>query len=100
MKCQSCPHHVRHGKPSANGKTIEFSNACGLKLRKTEDQKRRFTEFSCESFPFAEKFDYMQCKVYLDIFKSGIRRNDALPTKDFQYSEALSGISITDMELL
>jgi hypothetical protein len=100
MNCRTCPHHVRHGKPSANGKSIEFKNSCGLKMRVSPDGKRRPGPTDCENYPFDSNFDYMGCGTYLDVFKSGIRRNDVIPTKDFQYSEALSGTSITEMELL
>jgi hypothetical protein len=54
----------------------------------------------CKHFPFPKIFDYMECQVYLGTFKSASRKNDVIPTQDFQYSDVLNGSSITDMELL
>ena len=54
----------------------------------------------CESLPFTKGFDYFGCRVYKLTFQSGAQRNDVVPTRDVQYSEMLSGNSITDMELL
>src|SRR5690606_38329328 len=54
----------------------------------------------CTHFPFPSVFDYMECPTYIETFKAAGRKNDVVPTKDIQFSEALSGSSITDMELL
>jgi hypothetical protein len=113
---------VRHGHADKAG-NIVFDDICGLKVKALEkdegdklapkrgperkaatvivrDPKRFTKEQECTEVPFSESFDYMACSVYISTFKSGIRKNDVVPTKDFQYSEALSGGSITDMELL
>jgi hypothetical protein len=100
MSCKTCPHHVRHGKPSNDGKNIEFNDSCGLRMRQTDEPPKVILDPECTQYPFSKSFDYMQCHIYLDIFKSGVRRNDVIPTKDFQYSAALQGGSITDLELL
>lgn len=123
MSCKRCPHHVRHGHADKSG-NIVFDDICGLKVKALErdelgdkpaprrgperkaatavvrDPKRFTKEQECTEVPFNESFDYMMCPVYIKTFKSGHRKNDVIPTKDFQYSEALSGGSITDMELL
>ena len=96
MMCKKCPHHIRHGKLAADGKNIEFTDRCGL-LMKLE---KRPKDVDCKKYPFTKGFDYLSCEVYQDIFKPAGNRNDVVPTKDFQYSDALSGSSITDMELL
>ena len=57
-------------------------------------------EQECLHFPFPKIFDYIECKIYQETFKSSARKNDVIPTKDIQYSDVLSGSSITDMELL
>jgi len=93
MNCKKCPHHVRHGQAAADGKTIEFKNRCGLRMR---EQKQE----DCVNYPFPSGFEYTACSVYLDTFKSVGQRNDVVPTSDFQYSDKLSGTAITDMELL
>ena len=93
MLCKRCPHHVRHGVGATSGKGIEFQDRCGLKMR--EDRN-----FPCKHYPFASVFDYATCDVYQTTFKSVGRRNDVVPTKDFQYSDAFAAASITDMELL
>jgi hypothetical protein len=128
MSCLRCPHHVRHGQMSLDKKTLTFTDICGLKTKAQdrEDEairerlalaadpmerkvpakdivrpKRRHTkELECINYPFPAKFEYRHCQVYVDTFKSTEQKNDVLPTKDFQYSEALMGGSITDMELL
>ena len=92
MLCKKCPHHVRHGQVASGG-GIEFKDKCGIKMRRNE-------VLDCIHFPFPQVFDYTGCEVYLATFKSGGLRNDVVPTKDFQYSDVLSGNSITDMELL
>ncbi len=98
MQCRRCPHFVRHGKAAADGKSIEFRELCGLKMKTPTPNGRE--DQNCTKHPFDSHFDYMACDVYISIFKSGVRRNDVLPTQDFQFSEALTGNSITDMELL
>jgi hypothetical protein len=93
MLCKKCPHHVRHGQVGADGKTIEFKNRCGLKMRGQES-------LDCKHFPFASGFDYTACDYYLHTFKTAGQLNDAIPTSDFQYSDKLATNSITEMELL
>jgi len=93
MLCKKCPHHVRHGSLAADGKNIIFKDRCGLKMKATEDQE-------CKNYPFPKVFDYTDCGVYRQTFKSGGQRNDVVPTSDFQYSDALNTQSITEMELL
>ena len=34
MACNRCPHFVRNGKPSKDGKSIEFSDNCGLLIKR------------------------------------------------------------------
>lgn len=98
MQCRRCPHFVRHGKAGADGKSIEFRDLCGLKL-KSSPQSGEDAQ-SCANYPFSDGFDYMGCNVYVDTFKSSVRKNDVQPTQDFKFTEALGGASITDMELL
>lgn len=93
MQCKKCPHHVRHGQAGADGKSIEFKNRCGLKMR---EQKT----LDCDKYPFPSGFDYRLCDQYLETFKSGTQRNDVIPTSDFQYNENFASASISDMELL
>lgn len=93
MLCKRCPHHVRHGFLGKDGKSIEFKERCGLKMKTAQDQE-------CINHPFPKSFNYTECAVYLHTFKSGGQRNDVVPTSDFQYSDALNQQSITDMELL
>ncbi len=124
MLCKRCPHLVRHGQYNLETKEIEFKNLCGLVLKKNmapdlmaEEAKpvkgpkkpikrpgaKKAEEESpviCENYPFPAVFDYIECTVYQETFKSASRKNDVIPTKDFQYSDILSGSSITDMELL
>ncbi len=127
MLCKRCPHLVRHGQLGADKKTIEFRNLCGLRVKQQLATEQAQTEASnarkgakkaaakanearpsippsamqeCVNFPFPDVFDYIECNVYQSTFKSSTRKNDVIPTKDFQYSDALSGTSITDMELL
>lgn len=123
MLCKRCPHLVRHGQMAADQKTIEFRNMCGLLMRAergdepeaskaprrgpkkqptTAVQKKKplTADKTCQHFPFPNVFDYMECHTYIETFKAAGRKNDVVPTKDFQFSEALSGSSITDMELL
>ncbi len=125
MLCKRCPHLVRHGQLGADGKSIEFQNVCGLLVRaeRAEDLSRMEAaggkgakkgpkkpaavkkkapgpDKTCTHFPFPAVFDYIECTTYQTTFKSAARKNDVVPTKDFQYSDVLSGSSITDMELL
>ncbi len=122
MLCKRCPHLVRHGQLASDRKNIEFKNICGLILKaetalenpqaetaparrgpkkaSTTPKKKSEKNMDCGHFPFPAVFDYIDCKVYLETFKTVGRRNEIIPTTDFQYSDALSGSSITDMELL
>ncbi len=122
MLCKRCPHLVRHGQYNQDTKEIEFKNLCGLVMKKNmapdlmpEDLKAKGPKkpikrpskkaeeelsVTCVNFPFPSVFDYIECSVYQETFKSASRKNDVIPTKDFQYSDVLSGSSITDMELL
>ncbi|MDA9951151.1 hypothetical protein N9D31_01125 [Oligoflexaceae bacterium] len=99
MSCKRCPHYVRHGRAAADGKSIEFRDLCGLKLKKLEEDKKAFSDEVCVSLPFPEDFDHHFCSVYQHVFQSGIKRNGVNP-RDMQYSENLTAGSITDMELL
>ncbi len=108
MSCNRCPHHVRHGQIGADS-TVQFKDVCGLVVKqggKHDDSKGRQRSVKvarsseCIHYPFKEGFDYMMCEIYVETFKSVGRKNDVVPTKDFQYSEAFSGGSIADMELL
>jgi len=98
MLCRRCPHHVRHGKAAADGKSIEFRDLCGLKTKRNELEKNPIDP-SCENVPFSSQFEYINCGYYQATFKSGHHKNDVLP-KDFQYSDQFSSGSITDMDLL
>ena len=91
MSCKRCPHHVRHGLPSKNGKTVEFTEKCSLMMEQAQD---------CVNFPFPKVFDYMGCNIYQQVFKTTISRNDVIPTRDFQYSDNISNKTLTDMDLL
>lgn len=93
MSCRKCPHHVRHGKVGADGKSIEFTSRCGLRMKANEAQ-------DCAHYPFKSGFEYTVCDIYLATFKTPGQRNDVIPTSDFQYSDKMSGNSITEMELL
>jgi hypothetical protein len=114
---------VRHGQLGEDNKTIEFKNLCGLIVKqqilrengpeintmkknqrkpqkKSTKKSENELEQECQHYPFPEIFDYIECETYQSTFKSASRKNDVIPTKDFQYSDALNGSSITDMELL
>lgn len=93
MLCKRCPHHVRHGKVAADGKSIEFQDRCGLKMKQQGDHL-------CNHYPFPKVFDYIDCETYKATFKSNGMRNDVVPTSDFQYSDNFNSQPITDMELL
>ena len=119
MKCKKCPHLVKHGQVSDTG-DIEFKSMCGLAMKrqvfevygdpnKRPGRKGAKTKLApvtptekeiCIQAPFPEYFDYFECSTYQGTFKSTSRKNDVIPTKDFQYSDSLSGSSITEMELL
>lgn len=122
MNCKRCPHHVRHGKVAEDRTTIAYTDLCGLKVKQLQDHEpqakktrgrgRPVAEVSkkktmtsedntdCIHHPFPSEFDYFICKVYQETFESKGFKNGVIPTKDFQYSERLAGISVTDMELL
>jgi hypothetical protein len=84
---------VRHGQLASDAKTIQFQDRCGLKMKDS-------CAADCTKIPFPKGFNYFECDVYLNKFKTPGMRNDVMPTSDFQYSDALSPTSITDMELL
>ena len=127
MLCRRCPHLIRHGYLAEDGKNFEFRHICGLLARarrldetakeggapvpqkkmvkKVVEKPKRATNTSeeavaCESYPFPKVFDYIECPTYQQHFKTTARKNDVVPTKDFQYSDVLNSGSITDMELL
>jgi len=93
MVCKKCPHLVRHGQAAADGKSIEFKNRCGLKMRVQQVH-------DCSHYPFGKNFDYGTCDVYLATFKTAGQSNEVMPTSDFQYSDQLASNPITEMELL
>ena len=120
MLCKRCPHLVRHGQLDKD-QNIEFRSLCGLAIKQTlmeeglldtkKPQRKGAKKASpikvdmsiqqtCLHHPFPKVFDYIECSIYQGTFKSSTRTNDVVPTKDFQYSDALSTSSITDMELL
>jgi len=78
---------------AADKKNIEFKDRCGLKMKENSDR-------TCEHYPFPKSFDYTGCEIYITTFKTAGIRNDVVPTKDFQYSDAFHSTAITDMELL
>lgn len=121
MGCRRCPHHVRHGYMSKDGKSLEFKDLCGLRIKQTQDPelikknrgrgrpavegvKRKTIPagscIDCTHYPFPELFDYFVCDVYQDTFASKGLKNDVVPTKDFEFSETMVGASLTEMELL
>lgn len=122
MGCSRCPHHVRHGQVTSDGKSLQFKNLCGLRVKQAQDPeiqlkkprgrgrppvetiKRKSlppgSSTECSKYPFSNQFDYVACEIYQEVFETKGRGNGAVPTKDFQYSESLSGMSVTDMELL
>ena len=122
MLCKRCPHLVRHGQLGSDKETIEFRSLCGLAIKQAIidegggiDPKKAprkgakkaapsnidmSAQQECLHHPFPKVFDYIECSIYQGTFKSSSRTKDVMPTKDFQYSDALSGSSITDMELL
>jgi hypothetical protein len=125
MHCRRCPHLVRHGQLADDKQTIEFKNLCGLVIKQQLQKEQgidaanqgkkpskkvvkkneevhldSIKQHECQYFPFPKFFDYIDCETYQSTFKSSSRKNDVVPTRDFQYSDALTGSSITDMELL
>ncbi|MBP9706028.1 MAG: hypothetical protein KBD78_00185 [Oligoflexales bacterium] len=100
MTCvRKCPHYIRHGYLAQDGKTIQFKDMCGLSMRKTEIPRPKVAEQECSHHPFVKGFEYSSCATYLAVFKTGDQRNNASPTSDFQFSDALAGGSLADMEL-
>ena len=123
MSCNRCPHHVRQGLPGDDGTSIVFKDLCGLRVKQAQDPETmkikgrgrgrpaasadpkrprlpKGASLECTKVPFDADFDYFYCDVYQDTFKTTGMKNGVLPTKDFQYSERLSGNPITDMEFL
>ena len=122
MTCKRCPHHVKHGQIASDGKSMVFKDLCGLRLKQTMDPETTAKKTrsrgrppaeivprkplppgqttDCINFPFDEQFDYFTCTTYQEIFASKGIKNGAVPTRDFQYSEKMTGIPVTDMELL
>ncbi|MBP6217159.1 MAG: hypothetical protein KA436_01080 [Oligoflexales bacterium] len=121
MSCKRCPHHVRHGQVAKDGQDFQFKNLCGLKLKQNQDPElikktrgrgRPAAEpvrrkppsadksIDCTNYPFSSEFDYFFCNVYQETFASKGLKNDVVPTKDFEFSENFTGVSVTDMELL
>ncbi|RZA12168.1 MAG: hypothetical protein EOP10_31835 [Proteobacteria bacterium] len=82
-------------EPMVRGKPAARKGA--KKVTKKDEEE---PNMECVNHPFQSVFDYIECSVYQETFKSTSRKNDVIPTKDFQYSDVLSGSSITDMELL
>lgn len=82
---------VRHGVPSKDGQSIDFSNRCGLKMEQKLD---------CKHHPFPEVFNYMGCDVYREKFAGSAERNDVLPTSDFNYSDLVMGSGVTDLDII
>jgi hypothetical protein len=120
MACKNrCPHHVRHGHANAQGEVV-FEDVCGLRVKmlQKKDEKpvhgrkperkagatiqtKRFSpKETCDKVPFGPLFEYTSCDVYLDTFKTPGKRNDVMPTRDFNFSDKLVGASITDMDFL
>ncbi len=91
MTCKKCPHHVQHGQVAADGKTFEFKDRCGLRIKEG---------LLCSHYPFAKFFDYTNCEVYKNNVKGALDRKDVMPTQDFQFSDAFNSGSLADMELL
>src|SRR3989338_10193178 len=121
MNCRRCPHHVRHGQMAKDGKTLQFKDLCGLKLKRLQEQEviqkktkgrgRQVAEIKQKRvlvvknsefnhYPFTEEFDYFSCTVYQKTFSSYGLKNSVLPTKDIQFSESIANVSVTDLEFL
>ena len=78
---------------------LDWKTAISINKKITKKDEEE-PAMECVNHPFPSVFDYIDCSVYQETFKSTSRKNDVIPTKDFQYSDVLSGNSITDMELL
>lgn len=122
MNCRRCPHHVRHGQMAKDGKSLQFRDHCGLKLKRLQEQSepppkksrgrgRQAAEVKqkqtlvtknseCLHHPFPEEFDYFSCSVYQKTFSSYGLKNGVLPTKDIQFTDTIASISVTDLEFL
>ena len=120
MACKRCPHHVRHGTFHRKTQNMVFQDRCGLLMRrisKNDPSKPKTrgrsshqdahlpplpkgSSLECNQIPFPPDFDYFACPTYQETFKSGVHKNNAVPTKDFQYSERFSGNVLGDMEFL
>jgi hypothetical protein len=123
MSCSRCPHHVRHGQLAKDGKTLLFNDLCGLRLRQLSDtgdvQKKRgrgrtkpvtdrkivpkkypVKSTECTEFPFVHEFDYFACPIYQKTFASSGLKNSVVPTRDPQYVEQISNVSVADLEYL
>ena len=114
--------HVKHGQIAPDGKSMIFKDLCGLRLKQSVDpevsaKKNRTrgrppadpvprkplppgSTTDCVHYPFHNQFDYFACPIYQEIFASKGLKNVAIPTRDFQYSETMTGVPVTDMELL
>jgi hypothetical protein len=84
---------VRHGKVAADGKSFEFLNRCGLRMKQDK-------QVDCEHQPPPERFNYQSCAIYMDVFKTAGDLNDVMPTSDIQFSENLGGSSVSDMDMV
>ena len=129
MASHRCPHHVRHSTFDRKTQQMVFRDHCGLLLKRASPSGgkrgrggRPFRSSSgkdlankpkpdagipandeslnCTQLPFPDDFEYMQCPTYQSIFKSGSLKNNALPTKNIQYSEPFSGGGLGDLEIL
>lgn len=119
MSKSRCPHHIRHGTYNPKDQTIEYHDQCGLLMRRasgvdpTQNTRSRNVRTKshlpplekgapvvCDQVPFSDGFNYFACPHYQETFKSGMLKNNAVPMKDFQYSEKFSGSALGDMELL
>jgi len=123
MSCTRCPHHVRHGQTAKDGKTLMFSDLCGLKLRELFDydpnakkKGRGRTKINldrkiiprkipikvneCLHIPFPNSFDYFKCAIYQKTFCSQGLKNGVVPTKDIHFSETIANVSVTDLDYL
>jgi len=104
-----------------DGKTLQFKDLCGLKLKRLQEQEtqqkkgrgrsRQAAEIKqkkvlvtknseCIHFPFFDDFDYFSCSVYQKTFSSYGLKNSVLPTKDIQFSDSITNVSVTDLEFL
>ncbi|MCY4380177.1 MAG: hypothetical protein OXC40_01210 [Proteobacteria bacterium] len=121
-----CPHYVRHSTFNRKTQQMEFRDQCGLLLRRAAGSKniknsrgskpppvkknRRHQtvakiennddSVSCDQLPFTDTFHYFDCPTYQETFKSGSLKNNAVPTKNIQYSDQFSSNSLNDMDML